>query len=94
MMNIFVKLLRALRVFWRMTRFENRAWFCLNPRGLILFSDWVVVTRASVGSFQIRPVRDQWEYPRQNGTTTGCLPFTRRNRLVDSCNKWNASNPK
>ena len=23
----------------------------------------------------------------------GCLPFTRRNRLVDSCSKWDASNP-
>ena len=24
----------------------------------------------------------------------GCLPFTRKNRSVDSCNEWYASNPK
>jgi len=25
---------------------------------------------------------------------SGCLPFTRKNRLVDSSGKWNASNPE
>ena len=27
-------------------------------------------------------------------SNTGCLPFTRKTRLVDSCSKWDASNPK
>ena len=27
-------------------------------------------------------------------TYSGCLPFTQKNRLVDSCSKWDVSNPE
>ena len=60
----------------------NHDWFCR----VLLLIGWKVARVAKPMTF--------WHSSENRASLMACLPFTLKNRSVNSCSKWDASNPE